>query len=76
MNANMERSMDKQLLCQKVTTALRRNGLDHVDCIEDAQGLRLTGHVDKEEDRAVAFALARTTMGTEKLINSIEVVTE
>lgn len=76
MNVNTERSMDKQLLCQKVTTAMHRNGLEHVECIEDAQGLKLIGRVDKEEDRAVAFALARTTMGTEKMINSIEVVTE
>ncbi|MDA8743505.1 hypothetical protein N9N28_02625 [Rubripirellula amarantea] len=72
----MDSSLEKRQLCEKVTTALRRNGLEHVQCVEDVQGLKLTGHVEREEDRSVAFALARTTMGTEKLINAIEVRSE
>ncbi len=61
-------------LCERVTLALRRNGLSAVTCEKDDQGFRLVGHVSSEEDRAVAYALSRTTIGIEKIVNSIEIV--
>ncbi len=69
----MNESNDDQMLCEKITAAMQRNGLPDVQCQLDAKGPRLTGTVDSDQDRAIAFAIARTTAGTVNLSNGIEV---
>lgn len=66
--------MQERPLCEKVQIALRRNGLTTVHCEHEPKGLRLSGTVASEEDRAIAFAIARTTIGTtSKMFNRIQV---
>ncbi len=60
-------------LRQRIDAAMKRNNLDNVRCSSDAKGPRLIGHVSTNEERAIAFAIARTTAGTTELSNGIEV---
>lgn len=60
-------------LCRRITTAMKRNGLEDVRCSFDAKGPRLVGFVGTAEERSIAFAIARTTSGTKELSNGIEV---
>lgn len=69
----MSEDPEKESLCQRISASLTRNGFQNVQCEHDGKEYRLTGTVTKEEDRAVAYALARTTIGVEKVINAIVV---
>ncbi|QDT04641.1 hypothetical protein K227x_30340 [Rubripirellula lacrimiformis] len=60
-------------LCEKITAALRRNDLPDVQCQIEEKGPRLVGHVKTDAERAIAFAIARTTAGTTTLTNGIDV---
>lgn len=60
-------------LCERITMALTRNELGEVRCEQDERGYRLTGTVASDADKAIAFALAKTTIGTGKIINSIKI---
>lgn len=62
-----------EALCERVNQALRRNGMLTVTCENSEKGFRLGGFLPKAEDRAVAYALARTTIGVEKISNAIEI---
>jgi osmotically-inducible protein OsmY len=64
---------DASALCGRVSASLIRNGYADVRCEHDGSDFRLTGTVKKESDRAVAYALARTTIGMVKVVNAIEV---
>ena len=69
----MAHSDEPHSLCEKITAAMKRRGLGNVQCQENAKGLRLTGTVDSNEERSIAFAIALTTAGTTNLTNGIEV---
>lgn len=69
----MSGSVDPTTLCERISASLKRNGYSDVQCEHDGTNYQLVGKVDKDSDRAVAYALARTTIGVEKVVNSIEV---
>lgn len=60
-------------IIEKIVAALRRNDYSNVHCEIDPKGLKLTGSVDTDQDRSIAFAIARTTAGTIDLSNGIQV---
>lgn len=69
----MSHDSETESLCQRISAALQRNGFENVQCEHDGTDYRLTGSVVREQDRAVAYALARTTIGVEKVVNTIVV---
>jgi hypothetical protein len=69
----MSQETGTESLCHRISASLRRNGFEGVQCEHDGTDYRLTGSVVREQDRAVAYALARTTIGVEKVVNAIVV---
>jgi osmotically-inducible protein OsmY len=67
----MSTNSEVSSVCQRISAALERNGFQHVQCEHTGKEFRLFGTVAKEEDRAIAYALARTTIGIEKIANAI-----